>query len=129
MEYLSRLFKRASLLQGFIFHPHCKKLGLIHLMSADDLIIFCKAHPHSRQILMRAFQTFTHCTCLKVNMEKPSIVFGGEDNQLHQECLEITGFTEGKLPFKYLGMLITASRLTKGECRLLVEKITVKILV
>jgi len=43
--------------------------------------------------------------------------------------LDITRFIEGKLPFRYVGMPITANRLTKGECRLLVEKITAKILV
>ena len=62
-------------------------------------------------------------------MEKSSIVFGGDCSTIQQECLEITGFTEGHLPFRYLGLPIIASRLSKGECRLLVEKITAKILI
>ncbi|KAJ8425471.1 hypothetical protein Cgig2_001060 [Carnegiea gigantea] len=51
-----------------------------------------------------------------------NIVFGGDCLHIQQECLNITGFTEGQLPFRYLGMPITASRLIKGECSMLAEK-------
>jgi len=30
MEYLSRLFQKASKQTGFEFHPHCKRVGLTH---------------------------------------------------------------------------------------------------
>ena len=62
-------------------------------------------------------------------MDKSHIVFGGDYSHVQQERLEIAGFTEGQLPFRYLGMLITASKLSKVECRLLIDKITTKILV
>ena len=75
MDYLSRLFKNASSQPEFVFHPHCKKMNLTHLMFADDLIIFCKAIPSSIQLLMNAFNAFTGCTGLKANMEKSSIIF------------------------------------------------------
>lgn len=110
------------------FHPHCKLVGLTHLMFADDLIIFCKAKPIAVQLLMEAFKVFTSCTGLKANLDKSQIVFRGECTAMQKECLEVTGFAEGKLPLKYLGMPITASRLTKVECRLLGEKITARIL-
>jgi len=128
MEYLPKLFKKASLTQGFAFHPNCKKMGLTHLLFADDLILFCKAHPPSLQIMMEAFQEFTLCSGLRANMEKSSIVFGGDCSHTQKDCLDITGFTEGHFPFRYLGLPITASRLSKGECGLLGEKITAKIL-
>jgi len=70
MEYLSRLFKRVSTLSGFQFHPQCKKLGIMHLMFADDLVIFYKATSASLKILMDAFQLFTQYTGLKANMSK-----------------------------------------------------------
>ena len=41
--------------------------------------------------------------------------------------MALTGFTEGNLPFSYLGLPITASKLSKVECRTLVEKITARI--
>ena len=127
MEYLSRLFKKASLQPEFEFHPHCKKLGITHLMFADDLVIICKASPISVSILMRAFQQFTACSGLQINMSKSQIVFGGASASIREECKALTGFTEGNLPFSYLGLPITASKLSKVECRTLVEKITARI--
>jgi len=41
--------------------------------------------------------------------------------------LEMTGFSEGILPFTYLGMLVTANMLGKLECRQLVDKITARV--
>ena len=41
--------------------------------------------------------------------------------------MELTGFIEGKRPFTYLGLPITASKLSKVECKTLVEKITTRI--
>lgn len=76
---------------------------------------------------MDAFNTFTSCSGLKANLDKSQIVFSTNCTRTHQDCLEITGFTEGHLPIKYLGMPITASRMTKMECRLLVEKFTTRI--
>ena len=127
MEYLSRLFKRASTQPEFEFHPHCKKLGITHLMFADDLVIICKASPLSVKILMAAFQHFTECSGLQANMLKSQIVFGGASTSVRDECMALIGFTEGKLPFTYLGLPITASKLSKVECMTLVEKITAKI--
>ena len=61
-------------------------------------------------------------------MEKSSIVFGGDCTHTQKYYLDITGFTEGHFPFRYLELPITASRLSKAECRVLVEKRTAKIL-
>ncbi|KAJ8427720.1 LOW QUALITY PROTEIN: hypothetical protein Cgig2_022194 [Carnegiea gigantea] len=78
-------------------------------------------------LLMNAFHEFTRSSGLTVNLDKSNIVFGGDCLHIQQECLNITGFTEGQLPFRYLGMPITASRFTKEECSILVEKITPKV--
>jgi len=127
MEYLSRLFKRASTQSGFEYHPHYKKLGMTHLMFADGLVIFCKASPASLKILMEAFQQFTDCTGLQANMSKSQIVFGGASTSIRAECMALTGFTEEQLPFTYLGLPITASKLSKVDCKTLMEKITTRI--
>ena len=41
--------------------------------------------------------------------------------------MQATGFSERLLPLRYLGILITASRLSKMECKSLVEKITTSV--
>ena len=78
MEYLSRLFRQASKHPDFEFHQHCKKLGLTHLMFADDLIIFYKAKPSSLKLLIETFKEFTKSSGLAANLDKSNIVFGGE---------------------------------------------------
>ena len=70
MEYLSRLFKDASRKKGFIFYPQCKKLGLVHLMFAEDLIVFSAADPQSVTYLMEAFAKFTRGIGLEANQAK-----------------------------------------------------------
>ncbi|KAJ8420343.1 LOW QUALITY PROTEIN: hypothetical protein Cgig2_012108 [Carnegiea gigantea] len=63
----------------------------------------------------------------KANQTKSQMAFGGCSPSLQQQCLSLIGFQKGSLPLKYLGIPITASRLTKLECMALVEKITGKI--
>jgi len=60
-------------------------------------------------------------------MTKSQIVFGGDCTREKTECLALAGFTEGQLLFTYLGILITTSKLSKVECKALVEKITTRI--
>lgn len=40
---------------------------------------------------------------------------------------EITGYKQGKLPFKYLGVLIAARKLNAGDCEMLVDKLSARI--
>lgn len=54
-------------------------------------------------------------------------MFGGCSLKLQQRCLAISGFQEGTLPFKYLGVPIVSSRLTKMECRSLLDKMNTQI--
>ena len=77
MEYLSRLFIQASQKQGLKFHPHCTKLQMVHLMFADDLIIFCGSEFDSIRNLIDAFAKFTACTGLTANKDKSQVVIGG----------------------------------------------------
>ncbi|KAJ8420145.1 hypothetical protein Cgig2_024524 [Carnegiea gigantea] len=55
------------------------------------------------------------------------MVLIGCTNQLREKCLGITKFKEDKLPLTYLEVPITASKLSKMECRALLDKITSKI--
>ncbi|KAJ8419624.1 hypothetical protein Cgig2_007643 [Carnegiea gigantea] len=59
--------------------------------------------------------------------EVAKVIFGGCSRALQDECLKITKFQEGSFPLRYLGVPITASKLNKSECRVLVEKIIGKV--
>ena len=75
MEYLSSLMKRASQSHDFRFHPHCRQLGITHLMFADDLIVFYKAHPTSIQHVMRALEEIHACRAKSKQVKIPSGVW------------------------------------------------------
>ena len=127
MEYLSRALKVACATPYFKYHTGCKKHGLVHLMFVDGLILFCAADLKSVQWLMSAFQEFCMTTGLEANYNKSEIVIRGCKPHREQEILHATGFSAGALHLRYLGILITASRLSKMECRSMVDKITARI--
>ena len=123
MEYLSRLLVTISKRPDYKFHPYCKNLELNHLMFADDLILFSKADPITLVYLKEALDKFHMTAGLRANAHKSQIVFGGCSEELQTHCIETTGLQQGTFPLKYLGVPITASRLSKIECRPLLEKI------
>jgi len=89
MEFLFRLFKKASCDPSFHFHPHCKKLrGLTHFLFDDDLILISKVDPSSLQHLMIAFPELSSRSGLEANMTESQVVFGG--GGLFPMCKNIT---------------------------------------
>ena len=127
MEYLSRALKIASVKPFFKYHLRCKKHDLIHLMFADNLMLFSATDVRSGKCNMDAFSEFSATIGLTTNYNKSSIVLRCCNQQIEAEILQITGFVTGSLPFRSLGVPITASRLSKLECKSLVDKITARI--
>ncbi|XP_074300151.1 uncharacterized protein LOC141631368 [Silene latifolia] len=127
MEYLSRILAHVTDTMPFKFHPLCSQLKLSHLMFADDLLLFSKGDTTSIMILLRAFATFSVATGLQMNSLKSNIYFNGVASRVKSDILQISGFSEGALPFKYLGVPISARRLTVKNCNCLIEKITERI--
>jgi len=58
IDYFSRLMQHASCQPGFALHPHCRPLGLTHLMFADNVMIFSKANPTSISYISSALHVF-----------------------------------------------------------------------
>ncbi|XP_074300302.1 uncharacterized protein LOC141631542 [Silene latifolia] len=127
MEYLSRIIKCATEKLHFNYHPLCKSMKLTHLMFADDLLLFCKGNAHFIMVLLRAYSAFSVASGLQMNAQKSYAYFNGVSNSLRKEILSASGFSEGKLPFKYLGVPITAGRLKKNDCGVLIDKIVERI--
>lgn len=117
VEYLSRSIKVAIKCHSFKFHPLCKRVNPAHLSIADDLLLFCKAIVDSVTCLMGASQHFSQCSGLVENASKSQIVMAIVDRRTQARIMEITGFTKGDMPFKYLGIPIKSSRLTKDDCK------------
>ncbi|XP_074298556.1 uncharacterized protein LOC141629455 [Silene latifolia] len=127
MEYLSRLMDFATRKWYFRYHPMCKSLILTHLLFADDLLMFSKGDVQSIMLILRVLATFSGSSGLKVNAAKSEVVFNGVPESLKHDIAQVSGFQEGKLPFKYFGIPIQPGRLTKADCNVLLDKIVSKI--
>ncbi|XP_049360745.1 uncharacterized protein LOC125825449 [Solanum verrucosum] len=127
MEYLTRTLSKMSKLPDFKFHPMCKEQRLTHLIFADDLMIFCKGDIRSIQRIREALENFGDTTGLVANVEKSNIFLAGITDYLKEEILEMTGYSLGTLPIRYLGLPLSSKKWGKMECHQLVEKITERV--
>ncbi|XP_074306147.1 uncharacterized protein LOC141641381 [Silene latifolia] len=127
MEYLTRVMEYATRRWYFRYHPLCKSLKLTHLLFADDLLMFCKGDIRSIMLLLRALSTFSATSGLKVNAAKSEVVFNGVPSDVRMDVVQVSGFQQGVLPFKYLGVPIQPGRLSKADCNILLDKVVHKI--
>ncbi|KAK4382096.1 putative mitochondrial protein [Sesamum angolense] len=111
----------------FQYHWKCKEPGLINLCFVDDVLLFCKAHIPSIQVLTDALNEFAIMSGLKVNPTKSQTVLSRSVQQDRQRILDYVGFHEGSLPVKYLGIPLTSSRLTLTDCRPLIDKVDTRL--
>ena len=126
MEVFSKMMKRvegAGLLRGF--KADGRQGGgvcVLHLLFADDTILFCDANEeqilHVRMLLL-CFQTVTG---LKVNTLKSEMVPIGEVPNVHV-LAEILGCRIGSLHMTYLGMPLGASHKSPTIWNPILEKI------
>ena len=129
MEYFSRQMAYINVQSQYAFHLGCKGLRLTHLMFADDVLVFSRAHPPTLQNIMLQLADFQACSGLTTNPNKSQAIYGGCSGELLDACQQITGFGQGQLSLRYLSVPLISSHLTKVECRSLVEKITSKLMV
>ncbi|XP_058783490.1 uncharacterized protein LOC131658182 [Vicia villosa] len=123
MEYMNRLMFKMQARPEFHHHAQCKKLSLTNLIFADDVLLFCRGDSRSVELMKGAFNTFTNSTGLRANASKSRMYFGGINDDLKHELLSMTGFTEGALPVRYLGVPLTSRRLNVHHYMPLIEKI------
>lgn len=113
--------------KDFNYRPRCKKMGLIHMCFADDLLLFTRGDAISVQLLLKVLDKFAAAFGLKANRLKSCIYFGGVTNYVKDEILRVSGMSEGQLPFKYLGVPLSPQKLNVVQCQPLVKKILHKI--
>jgi len=127
MEYLTRTLQYATTHKSVKFHPLCKDLKLLNLCFADDLMIFCKAHAPTVQILMEGFQQFSQVTGLQANSSKSQLFIARAPTQVCFELIQMAGFSLGTFPIKYLGIPLSPKRWKKAYCDAVIKKITKRI--
>lgn len=127
MEYLNRCLKRLKQNLDFNFHSKCERLNITNLCFIDDLLLFSRGNVESVNLMMNAFKVFSNSTGVKVNPAKYCILFGGVNQKDKDDVKELTGFKEGALSFRYLGIHMTSKRLNVHHYSSLIDKITSKI--
>ncbi|XP_021757246.1 uncharacterized protein LOC110722282, partial [Chenopodium quinoa] len=100
---------------NFNYHPKCEKLGITHIMFADDLLLFSRGDLISVQLLFEAFQKFSSASGLVANLDKSDVYFGGLTDSKQDTLQEALGMNKGSLPFRYLGVPLSAKKLTISQ--------------
>ncbi|KAL0295057.1 UNVERIFIED_CONTAM: hypothetical protein Sradi_6855500 [Sesamum radiatum] len=74
--------------------------------------------------IKRVFEEFAELSGLQINPGKSTVILSRAVQQERQGILTTLGFQEGCLPIKYLGVPLTASRLTVADCQPILSNIT-----
>nr|XP_009606675.1 uncharacterized protein LOC104100985 [Nicotiana tomentosiformis] len=127
IEYLSRNLKAMTEKKAFHYHSRCAKLDITHLYFADDLLIFSRGDISSIIELQHGFNQFSKASRFSANLGRNSIYFGGVPEAEQEFILQQVGFTNGALPFKYLGVPLSTKKLTFIQWQSLIEKIVARI--
>jgi hypothetical protein len=133
MKVFSRIMKVSTGTDfAFKFHPYCFKVKLTHLCFANDLLLlllfffsfFPEASLSSINVIKAALMEFEDLSGLKANPSKSSFYCSGISERVKQILLSSMQMKEGKLPVRYLGVLLISSRLSSADCGVLLERIT-----
>ncbi|XP_074315253.1 uncharacterized protein LOC141651438 [Silene latifolia] len=113
MKMLSRILRGIHSQAQVTYHPKCGKIGLNHLIFADDLIVFVRGDTPSVQAVTDSLTIFAQMSGLKANPEKTNIYMGGIREEIKQAILRTTGYAEGTFLFRYLGVPLNEGKLNK----------------
>ncbi|CAK8531606.1 unnamed protein product [Lathyrus sativus] len=123
MEYMNRLLVKMQRGPNFNYHAKCENMKITNLTFVDDVLLLCKGDETSMQMILKTFRKFSKSTGLMMNPNKCKIYFRGLDTENKKALKELSGFQEGTLPFKYLGIPLSSKRLTINHFMPLVDKI------
>ncbi|XP_039040784.1 uncharacterized protein LOC120179189 [Hibiscus syriacus] len=70
MHVFSKMFNLAAEKRVFGYHQKCKKIGLIHLSFAEDVMIFCKGNADSIMGVLSVLDQFYETSGLHLNSSK-----------------------------------------------------------
>ncbi|GJW80939.1 reverse transcriptase domain, reverse transcriptase zinc-binding domain protein [Tanacetum coccineum] len=98
-------------------------MEVINLCFADDLFLFAHGDVQSAKIIMESLDEFKLVSGLTPSLPKSTAYFCNVLNHIKLAILQVLPFEEGRLPVKYLGVLLVPSRLVYNDCKELIEKV------
>ena len=81
----------------------------------------------SVQITMDELAKLEAFSGMQVNKQKSAVFLAGIDDSVKATILDMTGFSLGNLPMKYLGVPLISSKLCHSDCHHLPDKIMARI--
>ncbi|XP_062080693.1 uncharacterized protein LOC133785478 [Humulus lupulus] len=115
MEYLSRILKKIARDKEFRFHERCENLQLNHLCFADDVLLFSHGDFKSAYKLHQGFELFSQTSGLQANYAKSELITSGIQEVEVQRILLMSKFQRGNLPFRYLGVPVSANHFSYSD--------------
>ncbi|CAL1395135.1 unnamed protein product [Linum trigynum] len=92
------------------------------------MLVFTKGSVEGVTVIDEILQKFYLVSGLQCNPSKSEIFSAGVTEQLKGELVRHSGFREGELPVRYLGLPLNAGKLTAEDCKSLISRITWRIL-
>lgn len=127
MEALSHLLTQAVDSGRIRLHPKCSNPKLTHLLFADDLLIFSNGSRWSLTSICSVMDKFKRMSGLSINPQKSQIFFGGYEEISAQVLADISGFSVGTFPTRYLGFPLNPSQITMATLQPLIDKVIGKL--
>ncbi|GJT19247.1 RNA-directed DNA polymerase, eukaryota, reverse transcriptase zinc-binding domain protein [Tanacetum coccineum] len=123
MEVLNLIIQSQIVQKGnFKYHSGCEELKITNLCFADDLFILCNGDCESVKVIKLALEEFGSTSGLVPNLGKSTMFYRYINEDLKNKILEIVSFAVGKLPVRYLGVLLVTISLKVKDCKCLVDK-------
>ncbi|KAF5470091.1 hypothetical protein F2P56_010634 [Juglans regia] len=99
-----------------------------HLLYADDIVIFANGSKTSLKAISESLALYETWSGQKARKEKSAIIFSNLISPIRRrQLLQITRFSEGSFPFKYLRVPMVSGRLNSNHFDELVGKIGARI--
>lgn len=90
---------------------------------ADDIVLFSRGDDGSVNILTRSLQQFGHASGLELNPNKSKLFAAGITDTELSLLQQITGFSIGDFPFRYLGTPLAHGKMKVVYFNHFIEKI------
>lgn len=123
MEALNSCLQKAANCPEFKFHWKAEPVRLTHLVFADDVLLFSRGDFQSVSLLFNAVTQFSLISGLHPSSSKSSCFFGNVPIGTVHNILQLTAFSWGDLPVKYLGLPLISSKLNTQDCLPLLSRI------
>jgi len=101
---------------------------VINLYFADDTLFFCQVKPDQILVLKTILLCFEAASGLKINLQKSSMYYLGDNLQKGEELAKLMQCTNSELPFSYLGLPVMNKKLPKEIWRSVIEKVKKRLL-